>query len=174
MLEPSGIHLSRSSTGASGGIVMHHLKRIQQGLSGEILALDAEELLFTKGRVPKTEEPDQPFPKRWKSNVGPDGLPIKSALKSGLYSSQGVSSQIEDTRADGTRDADWVDRDENAKRHTVLDGVEYAERNGAPDAMQVDGPPTVETTNEKEARKLDKKARRKAEKRQKEESRKAG
>lgn len=167
LIEPGGIAL-RTSAGPQGGIVMHHLARIAKGLDGEVLALDADELMFTQGQQQTQQNATAAaagnidgtataaaFPKRWKSNVGDDGMPIKSALK--------------------RPDADAVDPDTYARNQEIVEG-EDGEREGAPNARQRDAPPEIvprAALTDKDARKADKKARRKKEQRDKQEARKA-
>ncbi|GAB7357457.1 hypothetical protein MBLNU459_g8378t1 [Dothideomycetes sp. NU459] len=156
--------------GPSGGIVMHNLRRIEQGLRGEVLAPeDAEDELFG--------------PRAGGGGGGDDEDGGAPAAAAGAGRRKGGLKRKAEDEAEAEAEAEgWQDLQQYQLQQVELVG-EVGERGtgyavdeaGEAEAMDVDGHegPTL-SKRDKEARKEEKKRRRKAERRDKEEGKTKG
>lgn len=170
VLDPAAIKFSATG-GPSGGLVLHHLRRVQQGLQGEVLAPEKGELEALFGGASAAAAGD---------DTALDGLVSETAR--GLNANGGAKRKGVLKKTSSAAAADFetgaLDPVEYARNQEVLVG-EVGDRDPADgyaaydDAMDVDGyaddgAGASMGAKDKEARKEEKKRRRQMEKREKE------
>lgn len=158
-ITPEDIKYSANG-GPQGGIILHHLRRIEKGLKGEILAPEPDDIFgLPEGDDGRLDEASASY------QTTLDGEKKKGALKK------------------SDEDEGWQDPEVYARNQEILEG-EVGERDTThaynagydDDAMDVDADAeagAAMSKAEKDARKEAKKNRRKAEKKEKEDKKRA-
>ncbi|KAI7280358.1 hypothetical protein KC343_g2769 [Hortaea werneckii] len=178
-LSLAGITYSAQS-GPTGGLAIHHLKRIDAGLKGEnLVAETADELAVFGGEAALPEGDDSKLDATIgaKSDEKKKGVlkRKRSTEEVGKWAEQSSEAAFGEAQA-GAAAEDWQDREEYEQSQQPLEG-EVGEREGAPATKQGGQPPVVQhaggdghkelSAADKKARKEAKKARVKAEKAEK-------
>ncbi|KAI7554985.1 hypothetical protein KC331_g155 [Hortaea werneckii] len=178
-LSLAGITYSAQS-GPTGGLAIHHLKRIDAGLKGEnLVAETADELAMFGGEAALPEGDDSKLDAtiEAKSDEKKKGVlkRKRSTEEVGKWAEQSSEAAFGEAQA-GAAAEDWQDREEYEQNQQPLEG-EVGEREGAPATKQGGQPPVVRhaggdghkelSAADKKARKDAKKARVKAEKAEK-------
>ncbi|KAI7409305.1 hypothetical protein KC332_g7070 [Hortaea werneckii] len=168
-LSLAGITYSAQS-GPTGGLAIHHLKRIDAGLKGEnLVAETADELAMFGGEAALPEGDDSKLDATIgaKSNEKKKGVlkRKRSTEEVGKWAEQSSEAAFGEAQA-GAAAEDWQDREEYEQNQQPLEG-EVGEREGAPATKQGGQPPAVQHAGDdghKELSAADKKARKEAKK----------
>ncbi|RMY89211.1 hypothetical protein D0864_06482 [Hortaea werneckii] len=168
-LSLAGITYSAQS-GPTGGLAIHHLKRIDAGLKGEnLVAETADELAVFGGEAALPEGDDSKLDATIgaKSDEKKKGVlkRKRSTEEVGKWAEQSSEAAFGEAQA-GAAAEDWQDREEYEQSQQPLEG-EVGEREGAPATKQGGQPPVVQHAGgdgHKELSAADKKARKEAKK----------
>ncbi|KAI6879859.1 hypothetical protein KC360_g4307 [Hortaea werneckii] len=168
-LSLAGITYSAQS-GPTGGLAIHHLKRINAGLKGEnLVAETADELAMFGGEAALPEGDDSKLDAtvEAKSDEKKKGVlkRKRSTEEVGKWAEQSSEAAFDEAQA-GAAAEDWQDREEYEQNQQPLEG-EVGEREGAPATKQGGQPPVVQHAGGDEHKELsaaDKKARKEAKK----------
>jgi len=200
LIHPGGISFASSGNGPSGGLILHHLRRIAAGLNGETLILEPDDLFSLYPGSKKSDDTkldaeiargtSMTKKRKGMNELDEFGTPRKSALKKrkiedAYLDSEGeVLHQIhngigEDLQV-GEDPEQWALKQGGLKGDVGDRDGAHGMTNGAtqpPSVMAHQDVAKMDTGlshAEKEARKLDKKKRRQEEKRAKEIKRAGG
>ncbi|RMZ04790.1 hypothetical protein D0864_01447 [Hortaea werneckii] len=168
-LSLAGITYSAQS-GPTGGLAIHHLKRIDAGLKGEnLVAETADELAMFGGDAALPEGDDSKLDATIgaKSDEKKKGVlkRKRSTEEVGKWAEQSSEAAFGEAQT-GAAAEDWQDREEYEQSQQPLEG-EVGEREGAPATKQGGQPPVVQHAGgdgHKELSAADKKARKEAKK----------